>query len=71
MGGKGAVTPHDTDALGYTTRQLYIGGAGNIVVVWVNSAETTEPVAAGERVPWCVTHIKATGTTATGIRAFV
>ena len=65
-----AITPNDTTDLIRETREIYVGGAGNISVVWQTGDTTTEPVAAGERLPWRVTRVRATGTTATGIRGF-
>ncbi len=64
-----AVTPSDTAAISKTAA-LYVGGAGNIVVVGVNSAAVTfYNVPAGTLIPLSVTFVKATGTTATNIVA--
>lgn len=70
IGGLGAITPADGDDLAQVTREIYIAGAGNVAIVWADGSETIEPVAAGERLPWRAKRIKATGTTATGIRGF-
>jgi len=70
VGFLGEITPSDSEALAMQTRQLYIGGAGNIAVRGIDGSESIEPVAAGERVDWQVTHVLATGTTATGIRGY-
>lgn len=66
-----AVTPSDAVNLPWTTRQLRVTGAsGDIVVTWANGEITTEPVLLGETLDWSVIKIGATGTTATGIRAY-
>ena len=65
-----AITPSDTVDLIRETRAIYAAGAGNISVVWQAGDTTTEPVAAGERLPWRIVRVRATGTTATGIRGF-
>jgi hypothetical protein len=65
-----AVSPDDEQDLPKVTRQLYAAGAGDIAVVWLDGSETVEPIAAGERVDWRVSRVKATGTTATGIRGY-
>jgi hypothetical protein len=63
-----AVTPHNTNELAYTTRGIYVGGAGNIVVVMVNGDEVTfTGVTAGSVLPIRVKQIKSTNTTATSI----
>lgn len=71
IGGLGAITPSDSTDLTAVTREIYVGGAGNISVIWADGRETVEPVAAGERLPWRLRRVKATGTTATGIRGYV
>lgn len=65
-----AITPHDSDELPHVTRQIYAATAGDVAVVWRNGAESVEPIAAGERVDWRVRRVKATGTTATGLRGY-
>lgn len=64
------VTPSDANPLGYKANGLYIGNtAGNVVVVTEAGTERTIPVAANSILPLGVTHVKATGTTATLIFA--
>ncbi|MGL4325129.1 MAG: spike base protein, RCAP_Rcc01079 family [Beijerinckiaceae bacterium] len=66
-----AVTPHDTNDLPQVTRQLRITGtAGFIAVIWKDGTESTEPVSAGDVLDWRLSRIKATGTTATGVRGY-
>lgn len=65
-----AITPSNSDDLPKVTRQIYAGGAGNVVVVWADGSETTEPVLAGERLDWRIKQVKLTGTTATGLRGY-
>lgn len=68
------VTPSDTDELTYITKAIRIastGTAGNVVVLtdWGNIR--TIPMTIGEQWDISVRKILATGTTATGIYAFV
>lgn len=65
-----AVTPDDDNDLAFETREIRVAGGGNLAVIWADGTEGTHAVAAGERVKWRVSRIKATGTTATGIEAF-
>ncbi|HEX7313309.1 MAG TPA: hypothetical protein VF297_05285 [Pyrinomonadaceae bacterium] len=66
--GAAAITPHDTNALAYTSRALYVGGAGNLVVVMKNNDEVTfNSVPAGAVLSIRVKKVKSTGTTATNI----
>lgn len=66
-----AVVPSDTVALvGGTTKGLYVGGAGNVVVTMVGGGDATFiGLAVGVVHNISVTHIKLTGTTATTILA--
>lgn len=67
-----AVTPHDTNPLANgTTNMLFVGGAGNITVRMVDMSTDTvfTGVAAGTLLPIAVTHVRATGTTATNMVA--
>jgi hypothetical protein len=63
-----AITPHNTNELDYVTREIYVGGAGNIAVVMVSGDEVTfTAVPAGSRLPYRVKQVKSTGTTATSL----
>jgi hypothetical protein len=65
------ITPNDSADLSNATRQIRITGqGGNIAVVWLGGGETIEPVSAGETLDWRIKRIKATGTTATGLRGY-
>lgn len=65
-----AVTPNDSTVL-ETTRALWVGGAGNVAVVFADggSAVTLTGVAAGTMLPVQVTKVMSTNTTATTITA--
>ena len=63
-----AVTPSDADELATVSRALYIGGAGNLVVVTLGGDTVTLVGAtAGSIIPIRVKQVKATSTTATSI----
>ncbi len=63
-----AVTPSDSTDLAFTSRALYVGGAGNIVVTMAGGGDVTfTAVPAGSILPVRVTRVKATSTTATAI----
>ena len=68
------VTPNDSANLkddDTPSRGIYCGVSGDIAVVMADGTSSTIPnVAAGVTHPWRVVRIMATGTTATGIRAF-
>lgn len=64
-----AVTPHDTNTIRPTVA-LYVGGAGNVAVVFTNDeAATFTGVTVGTVLPIEVKQVKATNTTATAILA--
>lgn len=64
-----AVTASDSADLGFVTRGIYVGVAGNLCVNMSGSgAGMIIPVPAGLQ-PLAVSRILATGTTATGIVA--
>jgi|OM-RGC.v1.032256369 hypothetical protein len=61
-----AITPSDSEELSEVTRELYVGGAGNIVLVLKSGDEITlNAVPAGLRLPYRVRQVRATDTTAT------
>jgi hypothetical protein len=63
-----AVTPSDSTDLAFTSRALYIGGAGNIVVTMAGGGDVTfTAVPAGSILPIRVSRVKSTSTTATSI----
>ena len=63
-----AVTPSDADELATVSRALYIGGAGNLVVVtYGGDTVTLVGATAGSIIPIRVKQVKATSTTATSI----
>jgi hypothetical protein len=64
-----AVTPSDTEDLPFTTRQLFIGTAGNLKVTLLSGAVVTySNVPVGDFVRR-VTRVWSTGTTASNIVA--
>lgn len=66
-----AITPSDGTDLPFTTRQIRVtGSGGTVAVTWPAGVETIEPVLAGETLDWRIVRIKATGTTATGLRGY-
>lgn len=69
-----AVTPHNTNELTFVTRGLYVGGAGNIVVIMADDLTGAAPVTftgvlAGTILPIAVRRVNSTNTTATSIVA--
>ncbi len=64
------VTPSDTNVLPLLPKALLIGGAGAITLRAVDAAaDVTITVVAGQCLPVRASHIRAAGTTATGIVA--
>jgi len=63
-----AITPSDTQRLPGQTRGVYVGAAGNLVVVMGNqeapNTVTFFSVPAGSLLPICVHYVFSTGTTA-------
>lgn len=66
-----AVTPSDSVDLGFVTRGLYVGVAGDVTVNMVTSGATIlfKAVPAGTLLPISVSRVLATGTTATSMTA--
>ena len=66
----GAITPSDTVAHGKPMRALYVGGAGNVVMVNPDGSTVTLIGAlAGNVYPLICKRINATSTTATNLVA--
>jgi len=59
-----AVVPHATNPLSDASRGIYVGGAGNLVVRFINDDNDTTLVGvpAGSILPIRVTHVRATST---------
>lgn len=68
-----AVTPSDTLDLDFIPKALYIGTGGNISIIALEDsvAVTISNVAAGSILPIRAKFVRATGTTASGIVAFI
>ncbi len=66
-----AVVPHDSNELAFVTKQIYIGGAGNIALKLRNSpaAVTFVGVSAGQVLDVAAVLVMSTNTTATNIVA--
>lgn len=66
-----AITPHDTNELANVTKAIWVGGAGNIVVILEDdsAAVTLVGVAAGTLLPLRAKIVKSTSTTATSLVA--
>lgn len=62
-----AITPHDsTDFVGFVTRGIYVGGAGNVVAVRYDDTPITfSGVPAGTVLPIRARRVNNTSTTAT------
>jgi hypothetical protein len=65
-----AVTPHATNALAEVPQALYVGVGGDLTVRMLGgTADIVVKAAANGYHPLRVTHVRATGTTATDILA--
>lgn len=65
-----AITPHEVNELEAVTRGIYVGGAGNIVLITATGRTVTfTNVPAGSILPIAVRQVKAIGTTATALVA--
>lgn len=63
-----AVTPHDSTDFPISFRSLWVGGAGNVVIVANDgTAVTYVGAAAGSVIPMRGKRVNATGTTATSL----
>lgn len=63
------ITPDDANPIPFDCSGIYVGGTGNITCRFSNmSADTViNGVPAGAILPFSLSHIRAAGTTATGI----
>lgn len=66
-----AIVPNDGVDLAVETRQIVVGGAGNLVVVMKSGSTVTFVCVAGQTLNIKATRVLATGTTATGLVALV
>lgn len=63
-----AITPHDTQPLPLVTKGLCVGTSGEIALRAIDSeADVTLNVVAGQLLPIRITHVRASGTTASGL----
>ena len=68
--GFAAITPHDSTNFAAPCRGIYVGGAGNVVVVGLDTvAVTFVGVAAGSILPVQAIRVNSTSTTATSLVA--
>lgn len=64
--GGAVIAPSDSVDIGFTTFGIYVGGAGNVAVVWPDgSVSLFSGVAAGTLLPIQARRINLTNTTAT------
>lgn len=62
------ITPHDATNFARETRGIYVGGTGNVVVVWPDATTTTFlSVPAGQILPVRAIRVNSTNTTATNM----
>lgn len=66
-----AITPNDGAEMAYITRGIYVGGAGDVTVVFADVAGsvTLKAVPGGTVLPISVRQVMATGTTASNLVA--
>ena len=62
-----AITPHDSTNFSRATRGIYVGTAGNIVVVFSSGAVTFSNVPAGSILPVRAIRVNSTNTTASNL----
>jgi hypothetical protein len=68
------ITPNNDADIGAGVVAIGIickGSAGNVVVVTAKGNERTYPISVGETLPVGISRVKATGTTATALWAFI
>ena len=62
------ITPHDTTALTYKPRGIYIGGGGTLKVTMIDGGTVTfNGLVAGQFLPITPTIVFSTGTSATNL----
>jgi hypothetical protein len=66
-----AIVPHDVNVLPKAVSRIRATGAGNITFVSGDGTDDVIAVLAGETVDIRTQHVKATGTTATGLQGIV
>ena len=68
-----AVSPHDTNALPDIPKALYVGSGGTITMRGVGDAADSvwSNVASGTILPFRASHVRASGTTASGLLALL
>jgi hypothetical protein len=64
-----AIVPHDTNEIAFYTKAIYVGSGGNVTL---RSSKSTADVTylnvpTGCYLTVCASHVRATGTTATGL----
>ena len=62
-----AITPNDSNDLSIVTRCLWVGGSGNVRVLFANDTMPVTLNGASGLVPGQIRRVYATGTTATNI----
>lgn len=65
------ITPSDTGELARVTRAIMVTAAGEVAVVFKGGTELSLPMHPGILYPVRACAVKATGTTATGIKGLV
>ncbi|MFV0491255.1 MAG: hypothetical protein ACK5M4_05515 [Pseudorhodobacter sp.] len=62
------ISPHNSQPLARSTRAIYVGGGGDLRVTFVDGGTVTlSAVPGGAIYPLRLSHVLATGTTATGL----
>lgn len=63
-----AITKSDTTVFAQPTRAVYVGGAGDLAVTYINgTADILQAVPVGTLLPIRVTQVLSTGTSATKV----
>jgi hypothetical protein len=69
--GSRPVTPSDTTEFAPPIRSLRVTGAGDVCFVGADGQEDTWTCSAFDMIPVAMTKVKATGTTATGLKGIL